>query len=249
MSDDACTSSARVDDRLFFAGMSLVALTVVFLGFATSYYLWPITRATHYPAGQPISPSLPFIVHFHAILFSLWILVLVTQTYLVTTERVNVHRRLGATAAWLIPLVVITGLATAVRGAQDGWNPGGPYPDALSFMIVGVADIAVFFALATAGLALRRRPELHKRLMVLATLGGLMWPAITRMPIVAGNFLAMLGLFSMLVLAPAARDFLYRAQYRWVSLFVGLAIVASLLLRPSLGRSGSWRALATWLVG
>ena len=65
-----------VDDRLFFAAMTFVALLVVFSGFATSYYLWPITRATHYPAGQPISPSFPLIVHFHAAAFSAWILLL-----------------------------------------------------------------------------------------------------------------------------------------------------------------------------
>src|SRR5687767_8602312 len=195
-----------VDDRRFFAGMALAALAVVFSGFATSYYLWPITRATHYPAGQPISPSVPVIVHLHAALFSAWILLLVTQVSLVVTGRVAVHRRLGGLTAGLIPLMVITGLLTAVRGARDGWNPGGPYPDALGFMFVGIADIAVFSGLAVAGLAWRRRPDVHKRLMLLSTLGGLMWPAITRMPIVAGRFVPMFALLSALVLAPAVHD-------------------------------------------
>jgi hypothetical protein len=69
------------------------------------------------------------------------------------------------------------------------------------------------------------------------------------MPIIAGNFLTMFGLFSMLVLTPAVRDFWYRAQYRWASLLVGLAIVASLLVRPSIGMSAPWRAFAAWMVG
>jgi hypothetical protein len=241
-------TGVAVDDRRFFAGMALAALAVVFSGFATSYYLWPITRATHYPAGQPISPSVPLIVHLHAAVFSAWVLLLVTQVSLVVTGRVAIHRRLGGLAVGLIPLMVITGLLTAVRGARDGWNPGGPYPDALGFMFVGVADIAVFSGLAAAGLAWRRRPDVHKRLMLLSTLGGLMWPAITRMPIVAGRFVPMLALLSALVLAPAVHDFWRGSRIRWVSLVLGLGILATFPLRAAVGNSTAWRALATWLV-
>ncbi len=237
-----------VDDRRFFAGMALAAFAVVFTGFSSSYYLWPITRATLYPAGQPISSSLPLVVHLHAVLFSAWVLLLVTQVSLVVTGRVAVHRRLGGLAAGLIPLMVVTGLVTAVRGARDGWNPGGPYPDALSFMFVGVADITVFAGLAGAGLAWRRRPDLHKRLMLLATLGGLMWPAITRMPILSGRFVPMFALLSTLVLAPAVRDLWHGARTRWVTLLVGLGILATFPLRVVIGTSAPWRAFATWLV-
>jgi hypothetical protein len=237
-----------VDDRRFFAGMALAALSVVFLGFATSYYLWPITRATHYPAGQPISSSVPLIVHLHAAAFSAWILLLVAQVSLVMTGRVPVHRRLGGLAAGFIPVMAMTGLLTAVRGARDGWNPGGPFPDALGFMIVGVADIAVFTGLAVAGLAWRRRPDVHKRLILLATLGGLMWPAITRMPIIAGRFVPMFALLTALVLAPAVRDFWHGSRNRWVTLVLGLGILATFPLRVAVGTSASWRAFASWLV-
>ena len=239
---------AAVDDRRFFAGMALAALAVMFAGFATSYYLWPVTRATHYPAGQPISPSVPPIVHLHAVLFSAWVLLLATQVSLVLTGRVAMHRRLGGFAAGLIPLMIVTGLLTAVRGARDEWNPGGPYRDALSFMFVGVADIAVFSGLAIAGLAWRRRPDLHKRLMLLSTLGGLMWPAITRMPVVAGRFPLMFGLLSALVLAPAMHDFWRGMRMRWLTLAVGLGILATFPLRAAVGNSAAWRAFATWLV-
>jgi len=242
------TESRLVDDRRFFAGMACAALAVVFSGFAMSYYLWPITRAIHYPAGQPISSSIPVIVHLHAIAFSAWILLLLAQVSLVMTGRVAVHRRLGGLAAGLIPIMVVTGLLTAGRGARDGWNPGGPFPDGLGFMIVGVADIAVFTGLAVAGLAWRRRPDVHKRLMLLATLGGLMWPAITRLPILSGRFVPMFALQSTLVLAPAIRDLWRGAPTRWVSLLLGLGILATFPLRVVVGTGETWRAFATWLV-
>jgi hypothetical protein len=187
-------------------------------------------------------------LHLHAALFSAWVLLLVTQVSLVVTGRVAVHRRLGGIVAGLIPLMVITGLLTAVQGARDGWNPGGPYPDALGFMFVGVADIVVFSGLAAAGLAWRRRPDVHKRLVLLSTLGGLMWPAITRMPIVAGRFVPMFALLSMLVLAPAVRDLWHGARTRWVTLLVSLGILATFPLRVAIGTSAPWRAFAAWVV-
>jgi hypothetical protein len=102
--------------------------------------------------------------------------------------------------------------------------------------------------LAAAGLAWRRRPDVHKRLMLLSTLGGLMWPAITRMPIVAGRFVPMFALLSALVLAPAVHDFWRGSRVRWVSLVLGLGILATFPLRATVGNSTAWRALATWLV-
>jgi hypothetical protein len=240
--------TATATERRFFATMAFASLAVVFAGFATSYYLWPFSRATHYPAGQPISPSLPLLVHFHAVLFSGWVSLLVVQAGLVTLGNVTTHRRLGRVGGGLMIVMVLIGLLTAVRGARNGWNPGGAYLDALSFMFVGIADIAVFAALTAGGLMWRSRPDVHKRLMLLGTIGGLMWPAITRMPIVAGRFPLMFAVLTTLVLAPAVRDFLTRSRARWLSLGVGVGVLATFPLRLAIGNSATWRAFAAWIV-
>ena len=242
------TESRSAAERRFFAAMALASLAVVFTGFATSYYLWPLTRATHFPAGQPIARSLPLVVHLHAVAFSGWIVLLAIQGGLVARGRVATHRRLGRIAMGLLPLMLLTGLVTAVTGARAGWNPGGPYRDALSFMFVGVADLIVFTSLTAAGLAVRTRPEFHQRLMLLGTIGGLMWPAITRMPFVAGRLPLMFGLLATLVLAPAIRDAVVKSPARWLSLGVGLAILATFPLRVAIGNSEAWRSLARWIV-
>jgi hypothetical protein len=239
---------AWIAERRFFAAVACASLAVVFSGFAASYYLWPLTRATHYPAGQPIAGSLPLVVHLHAILFSAWVGLLVIQAGLVNRDRVAAHQRLGRLGIGLLPILLATGLVTTVQGARDGWNPGGPYPDALSFMFVGIADLIVFVSLTAAGLAWRTTPDFHKRLMLLGTIGGLMWPAITRMPIVAGRLPLMFGLLTMLVLAPAVRDFRARSSARWLSLGVGLGVLATFPLRTAIGNSTAWRAFAAWLI-
>ena len=235
-------------DRRFFVGMAIAAVATVFFGFAPTYYLKSLTHAAVYPTGLPASPSLPALVHLHALVFSAWILLFLVQTTLIAAGRPRVHRRLGIVGAGLAPFMIILGVMTAIKGARDGWNPGGPYPDSLAFMIVGLVDILIFAGFVTAGLYFRRRSELHKRLMLLATVGGLMWPAITRMPYVAGRPILMFGLFSALVLASAVRDVWLRSPVRLVSLGGGLLILAAFPIRVAIGLSDSWHALAAWLI-
>lgn len=240
-------TAANLNDRRFFAGMGLSALAVVFVGFSTSYFLWPIWRATHTLGGQPISPTFAPIIHLHAAGFTAWILLFVAQVRLIARDQTTLHRRVGLAAAWLVPLLIVTGFMTAVRSAQDGRNPAGPpngpFVDALGFMAVPVGDIVIFGALVTAGFAMRRRPEIHKRLMLFATVGGLLPPATSRMGPVG------LLVFALLVIAPAARDFWFRARHRWISLCVALGILASVPVRTLIGMSAPWRAFAAWLVG
>jgi hypothetical protein len=236
-------------DRRFFALMAGAALLVVIAGFTPTYYLRSVLHMTVGPNGKPLTPHIPPVVQIHALVFSLWIVTFGAQAGLVATGRVATHRRLGMIAAWLIPAMIVLGIATAIRGARDGWNPGGPYRDALGFLIVGFADITVFGTLATAGIWFRRRPDLHRRLMLFATLGGLMWAAITRIWFVAPHLPAMLGLFAALVLAPTVRDFWLRSRTRWISLAVSVALLARFPLSAAIGNSDAWRRFAAWLVG
>jgi hypothetical protein len=235
-------------DRRFFVGMSIAAAATVFFGFAPTYYLKSFTHTAFYPTGLPVSPSLPALVHVHALVFSAWVLLFLVQTTLIAADRFRAHRRLGIAGAVLAPVMVVLGVMTAMKGARDGWNPGGPYPDALGFLIVGLVDVLIFAGFVAAGLYFRRRPELHKRLMLLATVGGLMWPAITRMPYVAGRPILMFALLGALVLASAVRDVWLRSPGRLVSLGGSLLILAAFPIRVAIGVSDSWHALAAWLV-
>jgi hypothetical protein len=52
----------------------------------------------------------------------------------------------------------------------------------------------------------------------------------------------------LLVLAPAMRDLSVRSRARWLSLGVGVAVLATFPLRLLIGNSSAWRAVATWIV-
>lgn len=244
------TADAEIADRRwFYPAMAMAASAVVFAGFAPSYYLKPFTSLTHYPSGAVISPTLPLFVHMHAVVLTSWLLLLLAQTTLVAAGRTALHRRLGMAGVALVPAILVLGVATAIRGGRDGWNPGGPFADGLEFMIVGIGDLVLFCGFVTAGLYYRRRREIHRRLMILGTLGGLMWPAITRMPYVAPHTPLMFALLIGLLAAMPIRDYITVRRIHPVTLWGTLAILASFPARQVIGKTAAWHHVAAWLIG
>lgn len=144
-------------DRNFF--ILLVILT--WLGVVSGFGLDMID---HFKGSRPY----PLIVHFHAALFVGWLVLLTTQVMLIRNRRADVHRRVGMIAAWLIPAMVSVALATAwTVQRQVALLPGSHRPQ---FISINITDMLGFATLAIAGIALRRDPSAHKRLMLLSVL-------------------------------------------------------------------------------
>src|SRR5579875_1969540 len=74
----------RAAERAFFAAMALLILASVLFGFARSYFL----------AGMVRAPLPNRLIHIHGAVFTLWILLFLVQTALVTTKKIRVHRAL-----------------------------------------------------------------------------------------------------------------------------------------------------------
>lgn len=133
-----------------------------------------------------------------------------------------------------------TGQPVRPRGAR-------PRPDSLTFLIVPLFDLVLFASFVGAALLLRRRPEAHKRLIVLSGIGGFAWPAITRIPAIAGQPGPMFGVLALLVLALPIHDLVTRRRMHVASVAGVVAIAASFALRRAIGRSEIWHDLAAWL--
>ena len=224
-------------DRRFFTGMAVAAALVVFTGFARTFYL----------RGTFDLPPLSRLLVVHGALFTAWILLFVAQTSLVALNRTGVHRRLGLSAALLVPAMLVVGFLAAVDAARRGATPpGGPPP--LVFMAIPFADLVVFGALAAAGLALRGRREAHKRLMLLATIG-LLTPAIARLPgIAAAGPLAFFGLADLFIVACLAYDRATRGRVHPAFVWGSLFLVLSQPLRLVIAGSEAWLRVARWIV-
>ncbi len=220
--------------RRFHVGMSVAFVATAFAGFAPTYYLKGATDA------PPLSPLL----HMHGLVFSSWLLLLFTQTALVARHRVDLHRRLGIAGAVLAAVMVPLGIATAiaaVRRAAPGIDPDVR-------LILALGNISMFGGFIAAAIAKRRTPELHRRLVMLATIC-IIAPAIARLPFVDLRPPVTIALHALFVLAPVLHDLRQRGRVHPVYLWGGLFILVSGPLRFAFSQTDAWHAIAQWIVG
>jgi hypothetical protein len=227
----------RRRERWFYVGMSIAIVLTVFAGFAPTYYLRP------YFNTAPLMPLL----HLHGLVFTSWVVLFVVQIMLVATHRTNIHRRLGIAGGVIAALMVLVGISTAViRASQGATPPGGPSP--LTFLVVPLGDMLVFTVLVGAGLYFRGRPDVHKRLMMLATVS-ILAAAVARLPfgIMQAGPIAFFGLTDVFVLACVVYDLITLKRIHRATALAALLIIASQPLRLIIGGTQAWLHFATWL--
>jgi hypothetical protein len=222
-------------DRTFYTAFSLAAIATVLSGFGPTYY------AKAYTGAPPISTF----IHLHAALFSAWMALFSIQTFLVAAKRTDIHRRLGIFGVVLALATVVAGYGTAVAGAQTGWaGPGTPRDaaQALRFLVIPLGDLVLFVGFLATALYLRRKPETHKRLMLLAMIGGILPPAFGRLPAQVG-----IGLVLIFLSAGPVYDGIFRGRIHRAYVWGTTLILISLPLRFVIAGTDSWRRFAEWL--
>jgi len=148
-------------DNRFFAGMAAISLVAIFVGFARTYYL----------AGVFKAPLPNLLVHIHGAVFSLWLLLFITQISLITVHRVDMHRRLGMFGFGLACLMVLLGVLVATdRLVRHAADPGTETVEEVrAFYAIPLADMLMFSTFVYLGFRNRAHAAVHKRLMLFAT--------------------------------------------------------------------------------
>ncbi|MDE3199616.1 MAG: hypothetical protein KGN79_01745 [Acidobacteriota bacterium] len=112
------------------------------------------------------NPPAPGVTHWHAVVFTGWMILLTAQVLLVLKDRVAFHRKLGWLLVGWAGLMAVLGPWAALSSLAVNLHlPAGDTP----FFSVNLVDIGAFLVLLAWGLASRRNPAAHKRLMILAT--------------------------------------------------------------------------------
>jgi hypothetical protein len=220
-------------DHLFFSGITLLLAAAVFVGFARTYYLAGVFRA-------PL-PSL--ILHLHGAAFSIWILLLVTQTALVSAGRVDVHRRLGIAAFFWACLMIVLGLLAATDALARGAGPPGRDPKA--FFAIPVGDMLIFGTLIFFSYRNRMNPSIHKRLLIIATVG-VSVAAINRWPFLVRHHNG--APYSYIFLLMIAAYDLWSTHHVYGTTIWGSAFLITIQQVSGLiGRTSAWLHFAAWL--
>jgi hypothetical protein len=128
------------------------------------------------------SPIPPFILTIHAIVFPGWVLFFILQSSLVRSRNVRLHRTLGWFGLALGIVIIVIGYLTAT--GMDRFHLQGPTDtDTPAFLIIQLMDLTCFAVPFALAIYWRRRPEFHRRLMLIAS-SGLTDAAWARFPLI-----------------------------------------------------------------
>ena len=227
----ATTRAGRA--HLFYLGAALAIAAAVVIGFAPTYYL----RGYFHPQ------RLPLLLKLHGFVFTSWIVLLVLQTSLVAAARTRLHRRLGVFGGIVAALVVVLGTTTALVSVRRDVAAGST--DALRFLAIPFGDMFVFGVLVAAAFYYRRRSDVHKRLMLLATTA-LLGAAFARWPlaVMSSGAVAFFVASDLFVAAVWLHDLASLRRLHPASLWGGLFVVLSQPLRLAIAGTGAWLAVA-----
>jgi hypothetical protein len=242
----------------FYVGFGIFVILLSFVGFAPSLI-------DHSRRFAP--PTALLLVHGATALA--WLLLFATQALLVATGRGDLHRRLGWVGPLIAALVLLFGYYQLVDGAfrvsdlsGDFYRlmiePGSP-PFTEADFIAGfwgpIGQLVTFGLLVAAAIVFRRRPELHKRLMVFSLMPMAGMPVahlsgalvgrvpLSREALVVGWVVIVVAMHFI----PAVHDKLTRGRIHrasiWIPLLlIGWFVVLNAVVAPSAlaFRVGSW---------
>ena len=227
MSTVMSARSVPADEHRYFLAAAVVLTFLVLWAFSFEY------RDLMHPSRFTV------LVQVHGLVMLTWVGLFLTQVALIVWHRPSWHRRLGVIGVVVAALVVALAVPTAVTAARLGGDHLPPGTTPTGFLADAFTQLAAFALLAGSGLALRRRPDFHKRLMLLANLPPLI-AAIVRLVVFLQLEIRATTLWYLLLLALIVIDTL-----RTRRLHPALVAGAACLVAANVG-AGALAGTATW---
>jgi hypothetical protein len=213
--------------RYFYFLTSLLVPAIVFAGFR---------RTVNDNLFHPAVPR-PFILWIHATAFATWVMFFIFQSALVRIDKVSWHRVSGLFGAGLASVMVPLGVTTAIVMARfDMVQLHIPGADA--FLIIPFYDMLAFGVSIGLAIYWRQRPELHRRLVLIATCG-LTGAAFGRFDLLFNNNLYY-PCVDLLILLGVARDLLVDRRVHKVYLYALPLLIVGQTLAVYIFRSNPW---------
>lgn len=236
--------------RLFYTGAAALLLILMLLGFQ-QFYL----HGKAFP-NRELTPPIRTLLILHGTAMSAWMLLFLAQPLLIVSGNRRVHMMLGRVGAVLAACIVFLGLRVGIEAARV--NPPdmklwGLVPK--QFMAIPIISILIFAVFVIVGVWNRRRPEVHRPMMLLGVLAvvpaavdridairslysGTVWGTIF------GPFFGSLvtGLLFLVV-----KWLLTRSWDRWYAMgYAGLVVASPLIMR--LATTSAWDHFTSFLL-
>jgi hypothetical protein len=200
----------------------------------------------------------------HAALFYGWLLLFLKQTSLVASGRVARHRDLGLLGIAIATSMFFVGMGLAVIGVRQA-DAAGLGQTGRPFFIVPATGVTLFITLFAIAIANVKKPETHKRVLLVAT-ASLLQAAVGRWfalflaaplppgftgavapPPVAVSIVP--GLVAdLLFVAGMIHDRRTRGRVHPAYWWAGGAVVAVQVLRAPIAGTAAWAKITDWAV-
>lgn len=231
----------KPSDHKFFTFMSVAAFFAVVVGFGNFYG----RRVVSQP--EPIA----IVIHLHAAIFVTWIITFVLQVYFAAKNKIALHMKTGRYAIVIAAAMLISGVLTSLYAAKTGHLgiPGVEFPTVEGFLLLNLSSLTAFIILSVAGWLNTKRPQYHKRFMLMATVAGLMPPGISRLPLLSGTTPAIAATVMIFVLLGPLYDWkTYGKPHRayWMSLPLVIFILPPVV--TAIAATPMWKSIAEILI-
>lgn len=216
--------------------ISLVMIAIIAVGFWESYFGLLL--------GQGVEKEL--FIHVHAFVYVSWMALFVTQTTFIATRRTALHRKLGQFGMIWGVLVLVVGTVTAVLrfGTMTG---EGLVEPARQFVIWPLLDMVIFAGFFIPAYTYRRQPEIHKRLMVVATTNLIVAAVIRAVgPPVSTMHVVFVLLWLSPIIIAMVHDFVRKRLVHPVYI-IGVAVLTISSFRDIVTSTDAWMTFTQWL--
>jgi len=240
----ASASGVRSESRNFYVWMAGAFLLIAFGGFTPTYWVKVAAGTFH---REPI-------IHIHGMLLFAWTCFFFIQTALVASGRILDHRAWGLAGISLFSIMmcsILVGEATVLR-RYEGEGFGEAARRFAAVTLIAWPLMAAFF---TAAIVNIRKPQVHKRLMLLLMVG-IMTPAIARVFL---TFFAPPGLAGppppfvsvppalvadLLLVVAMVHDWRTRGRPHSVYVYGGLILLLQQVLTVPISSTAAWMRIA-----
>lgn len=233
-------------DRYFYSTVAALMLLIMFLGFQAFYLHGEGV------GGRKIDPGIYPWVAVHGTAITAWYGLFLVQSLLITVRNRRLHMKLGWSAVAITLVVAVSGAIVPLRSVQNSPDFrffSMAYPD---FLLVMLAETTLFTLCVVAGLVTRKRPEIHRSMMLLAGLS-ILAGATSRIPVLhrlfgdngwVGLFGPAFTLGAMLLLVNSIR---LRTFDRWLAMGYAVMVI-TYIAAEHLSVTDTWRHLAGGLL-
>lgn len=235
------------DSKYFYFHMAIACAVIAFVGFVPTYWQ---------PLAAGALKTNP-VIHIHGMLYFAWTLFYVFQTWLAASGQVARHRSVGLIGVSFATAMTIFGVLVTIQLMRD-FTAVGRAGAGEAFAIVAIVGIVFFAACILLALVNLRRPETHKRLMLLATVSILAapvarWffilvPALGHPPSVPSAVGPACVTFLLIVIA-MIHDWRTRGRPHPVYVIGGTVFIILNFLQIPVSQTQSWHAIAGWISG